>query len=150
MGQLDHPYRGRRSSSTVIFDHSKLVVITGKSFGGFAGVADIRVVDPAIPDLEMGGLIREAWDAREKVSEYDEVAIDQSWEPVAEMFGVDRYSMARIVGVNRLDEIVNVVPSEWKGDNRVNLSSEVINLPLDVSDKKLGAAVRRAMELTVS
>ena len=46
MGELENPYRGRPSSSKVFFDNSKLVVVTGKSFGGFAGVAHLRSVDP--------------------------------------------------------------------------------------------------------
>ena len=60
------------------------------------------------------------------------------------------HSEARSVGVNRLDESITVVPSEWEGDNRVNRSKQRIDLPVGVSDAELGAAVRRAMELTTS
>lgn len=150
MGELENSFRGRPSSSKVFFDQSKLVVVTGKSFGGFAGVASVKCVDPGISDVELGTLVAEAWDARQRVDHYDEDAIDQSWKPVAEVFGVDRYSMARHVGVNRLSEVISVVPSEWKGDNRFNLTEEVLLMPLESTDEELGAAVRRAMELTVS
>lgn len=150
MGELENPYRGRPSSSKVFFDQSKLVVVTGKSFGGFAGVASVKTVDPRISDVELGILVADAWDAKESVADYDEDAIDQSWALVGDAFEVDHYGELRYVAANRGADSIGVVPTEWKGDNRFFRPQDGQRLSLDVANAELGAAIRRAMELTVS
>lgn len=97
-----------------------------------------------------GGLAVEAWNAKERSPDYDEEALDESWGMVAEAFNVDHYGELRYVAVNRGADSIGVVPTEWKGDNRFFRPQDGERLPLDVSDEELGAAVRRAMELTVS
>lgn len=150
MGELNSADNNLRSSTEVFFDEVSVLVVTAKSFGGFAGVSAVTHVDHAVPDAELGGLVVEAWNAKERSPDYDEEALDESWGMVAEAFNVDHYGELRYVAVNRGADSIGVVPTEWKGDNRFFRPQDGERLPLDVSDEELGAAVRRAMELTVS
>ena len=150
MGELEFPYAGKPSSARVFFSDEKVVVATGKSVGGFAGLASIDCFEVLASPLVLAAAVRAAWNAKAKVKEYDDELLRSSWAPIREAFSVTDYSMARHVVLNRGKDAIGVIPTEWKGDNREYLRAKAMRLDIDVSDEELGAAVRRAMELTTS
>ena len=149
MGELDSEVP-KRASMFLFFDAERLVPASLKSFAGFGGLASFHAMSPYVSDVDLARAVREAWEGAEYDPVYDEAAIDASWLPLEDFFGVERHPIVRYVTVNRLEGHIGVVPSEWKGDNRDYLSKARIELPLDTVDEELGAAVRRAMELTTS
>ena len=149
MGELGRALKDR-SSTDVFFDDSQLLVVTAKSFGGFAGVASVSLLDVHVADDELGAHVQSAWDLKEREPEYNQELLEESWDVVSQAFGGRHHGELRYVAVNRGQDSIGVVPTEWKGDNRFFRPQDGELLPLDVSDEELGAAVRRAMELTTS
>lgn len=139
-----------RASAKLFFNEEVLAVAVTKSFDGFAGMEELIQLEAHVSDEELALAVRSAWAAATAVSEYDAEALLASWKPACDLLGVERYSVARSIQVTSHDDQLSVLPSEWKGDNRVRLSKERIDLPIDASNEELGAAIRRAMELTVS
>jgi len=146
MGELDSTVK---SSAEVYFDETQVVVVTLKSWARRPGVRNVESISMISSNEALGCAARHAWDSREWFPERDDEAVAESWERLARLFEeADRSKIRRVV-LTRSDQLY-VVPSEWKGDTRAYIQSAVLALSHDASDEELGAAIRRAMELTVS
>lgn len=149
MGELEAGSQ-KPSSADLFFDDERLLVVAQKSFGGFTGAASISELELDASDTVLGEHLKVAWRERLSTPGYDEEALHKSWKPVSEFFHVADHGTVRHVVIRRGVDSVGVVPTEWKGDNRFFRPEDGELLALGVSDEELGAAVRRAMELTVS
>lgn len=146
MGELDSTVK---ASAEVYFDEIQVVVVTLRSWARRPGVRNVERLSLVASNEALGCAARHAWDYREWFPERDDEAVAESWERLARLFDEANRSKVRRVVLTRSDQLY-VVPSEWKGDTRSYIQSAVLALSLDASDEELGAAIRRAMELTVS
>ena len=140
-----------RSSCNVFFDEDRCLIVSSLGINWFGFAGHLRVeLDRTSPALEIGRTVRAAWDALQTIVDETVPSPEGSWDFVADHFGVANSAAVRKTKPVRHEDHIRLVISELKGDNRSNRSADAIVIPLDVSDEELGAAVRRAMELTTS
>lgn len=141
-----------RATCKCFFHEDLLLFVSFKIVNGLAAAGSLVVqVDGAAADNgELGQAVLAAWDAVVVIWDDAVSAPKDSWAFVSGVFEVTEVAHVRQTTIIRHDDHIRLVISELKGDNRSNRSADAIVIPLDVSDEELGAAVRRAMELTTS
>lgn len=161
MRDSDVPRVVNNSRSAMVFFDGELVVVasfcsSSVEFGSHMA-STYYLLERPVDNEALVAAVRSAWANEDRESDFDKQQMHDSWAPIREIFGNERYDETNYVNVGRnirskpnwsVNDI-SVSATSWRNGNRDHgVQQGRSRLDPDCSDEELATAIRAAMEAT--